>query len=82
MSEPVPVDTALQPGKLYRITAICAGDPSPTMHVGDVVACEVDRKRCVHPEPSDGWWFVDYQGPGAGYGTIVAGLEEVELAVA
>jgi hypothetical protein len=71
-------DTKLRPGSLYRITAICPSDSSPTMMVGDVVTCASERARCVRPEPDDGWWFVDYLGPEAGYGTLAIGLEEVE----
>lgn len=74
--------TKLTPGKLYRITEICPLDETPTMHVGDVIACEPERKRCVTPEPEDNWWFVDYLGPGNGYGTLVIGIEEVREIVA
>lgn len=72
----IPRGTQLIAGSHYRITAICPSDPDPSLQVGDVVACEAGRKRCVDPAPDDDYWFADFVGDG-GYGTLVIGLVEV-----
>jgi len=81
MSKPVTSGTRLKPGAFYRITSTGA-DPSPSLQVGDVVHCEEEARRAIHPDPVDDLWFADYQGDGEGFGTIVVGLEEVEGALA
>lgn len=78
MSEPVANGSRLKPGAFYRILSTGA-DPAPSMLVGDVVHCEEEERRAVHPEPVDDLWFADYLGEGEGFGTIVTGLEEVEV---
>ena len=70
--------TDLELDKRYEITAISDGDPNPTLKVGDVVECQHYKPGCVDPDDVDGTWLADYLGAGNGYGTIIAGLREVE----
>jgi hypothetical protein len=72
----------LTPGRWYRIVAISATDPNPTLKVGDVVECKADSPKCIDPEEMLGddyatEWFADYIGDDEGFGTIVSKVEEV-----
>lgn len=80
MSEPITGDLVV--GRWYRIVAISATDPNPTLKVDDIVECKPDSPKCIDPEEMTGdhlepEWFADYVGEDEGFGTIVSKVEEV-----
>jgi hypothetical protein len=76
MSDQKPGDLVI--GKRYRIVAIDPDDDSPSLKIGDVVECAVERSGCIEPRfDQDGFgafWFADYQGDS--WGTLVSAVEE------
>jgi hypothetical protein len=72
---------ALTVGSWYRITQIDKTDPNPSLKVGDVIECQLEKPGCIDPENRLGEgmgveWYADFDGEEA-YRTLVTGVQFV-----